>query len=189
MKWSMLLAPAALVCSGMVVQAQDWADVTIKFVLDGAAPAGVAVNAGADAFFAQQQIPAERLVVDSASKGIANMVFMIDAKQTKLAKDQINPYMRDVPETKPVLANVTCRFTPLILPTHPPSYPNKDTTTAMATASIPTLHHTKQHLQTHPPLTHPSPLALFPTPANQLPRPPPPPPPTTPPPPPPPHTH
>ena len=116
MKWSMLIAPAALVCSGMVAQAQDWADVTIKFVLDGASPAGAADNAGADAFCAKQQIPAERLVVDSASKGIANMVFMIDAKQTKLAKDQIHPSMRDVPETKPVLDNVNCRFIPHILP-------------------------------------------------------------------------
>jgi len=116
MKWSMIVAPVALVCSSMVAQAQDWADVTIKFVLDGAAPAGTPVNAGADAFCAKQQIPAERLVVDAGSKGIANMVFMIDGKQTKLSAEQIHPSMREVPAAKPVLDNVNCRFVPHILP-------------------------------------------------------------------------
>ncbi|MFM7928939.1 MAG: hypothetical protein ACKO9Q_14610, partial [Pirellula sp.] len=116
MKYSLPVALLATIASGSFVQAQEWADVTIKFVLDGASPAGAAINAQADAFCAKQQIPTERLVVDGSSKGIANMVFMIDGKQTKLAGDQIHPSLKEVPATKPVLDNVNCRFIPHILP-------------------------------------------------------------------------
>jgi len=116
MKYSLPVALLAAIASPALANAQEWADVTIKFVLDGASPAGVAVNANADAFCAKQQIPTERLVVDAGSKGIANMVFMIDGKQTKLSTDQVHPSLKDVPSTKPVLDNVNCRFIPHILP-------------------------------------------------------------------------
>jgi plastocyanin len=96
MKWTTLVACSAIVASSSFVRAQEWADVTVKFVLDGAVPALPAVNAQADAFCAKQGIPNERLVVDKDSKGIANMVFMIDSKQTKLA-------------------NVNCQFIPHII--------------------------------------------------------------------------
>ena len=116
MKYSLPVALLAAIASPALTNAQEWADVTIKFVLDGASPAGAAVNANADAFCAKQQIPTERLVVDAGSKGIANMVFMIDGKQTKLSTDQVHPSLKDVPSTKPVLDNVNCRFIPHILP-------------------------------------------------------------------------
>jgi plastocyanin len=108
---------AALVASPFVfvpslASAQDWADVTIKFVLDGAAPTLPDLNGSADAFCAKQQIPNERLLVNKDNKGIANMVFMIDAKITKLSSEQIHPSLREVPDTKPVLDNVNCRFVP-----------------------------------------------------------------------------
>ena len=115
MKWTTLVACSAIVASSSVARAQDWADVTVKFVLDGAIPALPAVNAQADAFCAKQAIPNERLVVDKDSKGIANMVFMIDSKQTKLANDKIHPDLRDVPAAKPVLDNVNCQFIPHIV--------------------------------------------------------------------------
>lgn len=116
MKYSLPVALLACFASAPLAIAQEWADVTIKFVLDGAIPAGAAVNANADAFCAKQQIPSERLVVDASTKAIANMVFMIDGKQTKLSGDQIHPTLKEVPSTKPVLDNVNCRFTPHILP-------------------------------------------------------------------------
>jgi plastocyanin len=116
MKWTTLIAAAAIVSFAASSQAQEWADVTIKFVLDGDVPKLAEINANADAFCAKQQIPNERLIVDAKTKGIANMVFMIDAKQTKLAADQIHPSMKNVPETKPVLDNVKCQFVPHILP-------------------------------------------------------------------------
>lgn len=115
MKWTTLVACSAIVASSSLARAQDWADVTVKFVLDGAVPALPAVNAQADAFCAKQTIPNERLVVDKDSKGIANMVFMIDSKQTKLANDKIHPDLRDVPAAKPVLDNVNCQFIPHII--------------------------------------------------------------------------
>jgi plastocyanin len=105
---------AALVASffSSLASAQEWADVTIKFVLDGAAPSLPDLNGGADPFCAKQKIPNERLLVNKDNQGIANMVFMIDAKITKLSSEQIHPTLREVPDTKPVLDNVKCQFIP-----------------------------------------------------------------------------
>ena len=116
MKRSFLIAPLAILLSSAVSYSQEWADVTIKFVLDGTAPAGSDADSKADAFCAKQKIPSERLVVDKDSKGIANMVFMVDSKLTKLATEKIHPSLKDAPDTKPVLDNVNCRFIPHILP-------------------------------------------------------------------------
>ena len=116
MKKSLPVALLATISSATLACGQEWADVTIKFVLDGAAPTGAAVDAKADAFCAKQEIPSERLVVDGSSKGIANMVFMIDGRQTKLTGDQIHPSLKEVPSAKVVLDNVNCRFIPHILP-------------------------------------------------------------------------
>ena len=52
MKYSLPVALLACFASAPLAIAQEWADVTIKFVLDGASPAGAAVNANADAFCA-----------------------------------------------------------------------------------------------------------------------------------------
>jgi plastocyanin len=112
MKHSFLAATLAASLLVSTSSAQDWADVTIKFVLDGAPPALPELNTSADAFCAKQKIASERLLVNKDNKGIANMVFMVDAKITKLASDQIHPSLRDVPATKPVLDNVNCQFVP-----------------------------------------------------------------------------
>jgi plastocyanin len=95
-----------------VTTAQEWADITIQFVLDGPAPTLTAPNTAADAFCAKQSVPNERLVINASNQGIANMVFMVDAKITKLTSDQIHPSLREVPATKPVLDNVNCQFVP-----------------------------------------------------------------------------
>jgi plastocyanin len=101
-----------MACCATATQAQEWADVTIKFVLDGVAPTLTAPNTSADAFCAKQSIPNERIIVDQGGKGIANMVFMIDAKQTKLATDKIHPSLREVPSEHVVLDNLNCIFVP-----------------------------------------------------------------------------
>ncbi len=101
---SFVLAPMA--------HAQEWADLTVQFVLDGDVPELKEPVTSADAFCAKQKIPSERLVVNKDNKGIANMVFMIDAKLTKLPAEKIHPSMRDVPAAHPVLDNVNCMFVP-----------------------------------------------------------------------------
>lgn len=116
MKWTTLVATLAIASANTMAHAQDWADVTIKFVLDGDIPKLAPINASADAFCAKQEIPNERLVVDAQSKAIANMVFMVDAKLSKLPADKIHPSLKDVPDVKPVLDNVKCKFIPHILP-------------------------------------------------------------------------
>ncbi len=112
MKWQSIAALAVLFGFANSAPAQDWADVTLQFVLDGDVPELAALNTSADAFCAKQAVPNERMVVDKDTKGIANMVFMIDAKQTKLSKDQIHPSMADVPSELPLLDNVNCQFVP-----------------------------------------------------------------------------
>jgi plastocyanin len=116
MKWTTLVAFLTTAFVPAMAQAQDWADVTIKFVLDGDIPKLAPLNAAADPVCAAQSIPNERLVVDEKSKAIANVVFMVDAKQTKLPADKIHPSLKDVPDVKPVLDNVKCQFVPHILP-------------------------------------------------------------------------
>lgn len=112
MKMRSLLAFLAVLVTTNGSFAQDWADLTIKFTLDGDIPTLTEPNTSADAFCAKQKIANERLVVNKDNKGIANMVFMIDAKLTKLPKEKIHPSLQEVPATKPVLDNVNCQFVP-----------------------------------------------------------------------------
>ena len=96
-------------------QAQKWADLTLTVILDGDIPKQKNVDVKADAFCMENPIKAEDLIVDPATKGVANFAFMIDVKKTKLTPAQIHPDLQKASETKPVLDNVKCVFVPHVM--------------------------------------------------------------------------
>lgn len=101
--------------SAQTAHAQKWADLTMTVVLDGEVPAPKKLDMKADPKCGTDPSFSEELVVDPKTKAIANIVFMIDTKKTKLEPAQIHPDLRDVPAAKPVLDNVKCLFVPHIL--------------------------------------------------------------------------
>ena len=85
------------------VHAQKWADLTVTVLLDGEVPKpkGIVVNAIANCGL--NKIISEDLVVDPATQAIANIVFMIDSKKTKLETKQLHPDLQKVPSNRPTL--------------------------------------------------------------------------------------
>lgn len=106
---------ALSLCLSNSASAQKWADLTMTVVLDGDVPKPKEVNVNADPFCMQNKIMSEELVVDPTSKGIANIVFMIDSRKTKLESNQLHPDLQKVPQDKPVMDNVKCAFVPHIV--------------------------------------------------------------------------
>ncbi len=100
------------VCSS-VVHAQKWADLTMTVVLDGDVPVPKRINAFPGGV--PPRVLSEDLVVDSSTKGIANVVFRIDSKRTKLAANQWHPDLQMVPTAKPTLKMVNFAFVPHVL--------------------------------------------------------------------------
>jgi len=119
MKKTVCLFAASMVAFGFGfannAHAQKWADLTMTVVLDGAVPTPKVVTVNADAICMQNKILSEDLVVDPTTKGIANLVFMIDSKKTKLETKQLHPDLQKVPEDKPIVDNIKCAFVPHVL--------------------------------------------------------------------------
>ncbi len=119
MKKSVSVFAASLVAIGFgcsnAAHAQKWADLTVTVLLDGEVPKPKEVTVNADAICLQNKIMSEDLVVDPATKGIANLVFMVDSKKTKLAADQLHPDLQKVPADKPVMDNLKCAFVPHVM--------------------------------------------------------------------------
>jgi plastocyanin len=97
------------------VHAQKWADLTMTVLLDGQAPEPKVLEMKADPKCGTDKQYSDDLVVDPKTKAIANIVFMIDTKKTKLEPSQIHPDLKNVPSTKPILDNVKCKFSPHLL--------------------------------------------------------------------------
>jgi len=118
MKKSIVSIVASIVAIGFgfssTVHAQKWADLTMTAVLDGEIPKPKEVKATA-ADCMQFKTMSEDLVVDPATKGIANLVFMIDSKKTKLEEKQLHPDVQKLPTEKPVLDNMNCSFVPHVM--------------------------------------------------------------------------
>ena len=119
MKKTACLFAASLVAVGFgfsnAAHAQKWADLTMTVVLDGDVPAPKEVKVNADAVCMQNKVMSEDLVVDPKTKGIANLVFMIDSKKTKLDTKQLHPDLQKVPDAKPELDNMKCAFVPHVM--------------------------------------------------------------------------
>ncbi len=98
-------------CVSGETQAQKWADLTMTVRLDGEAPMPRAFAAAAG-FCGLANVMEEFLVVDPATKGIANIVFMIDSKKAKLERHQFHPDLQLLPEAKPEIDNIDCAFVP-----------------------------------------------------------------------------
>ena len=118
MKKTVFLIAATAIASNFgfsnAAYAQKWADLTMTVLLDGDVPElkPVTIN-NADCM--QFKIISEDLVVDPATKAIANIVFMIDSKKTKLETKQLHPDMQMVPEAKPEMDNKKCAFVPHVM--------------------------------------------------------------------------
>jgi len=97
------------------LHAQKWADLTMTVLLDGDAPNPKEIKINADQFCMQNKVMSEDLVVDPATKAIANIVFMIDSKKTKLTTEELHPDLRKIPTDMPEMDNVKCVFVPHII--------------------------------------------------------------------------
>lgn len=99
------------------VQAQQWADLKMKIVLEGEIPKEIYTDADAKdkCGAGKPGVPSEKLVVNPTNKGIANVAFYVDTRKTKLAATNIHPSLSAVPEAKPVLDNVKCQFFPHVM--------------------------------------------------------------------------
>ena len=95
--------------------AQKWADLTMTVVLDGDVPERKELNMSADKLCGTEKSYADDLIVDPKTKAISNIVFLIDTKKTKLEKSQLHPDLQALPEGKPVLDNVKCKFEPHVM--------------------------------------------------------------------------
>lgn len=95
--------------------AQKWADLTMTVVLDGAVPERKAIEMKADPKCNNKNPLADDLIIDPKTKAIANIVFTIDTKKTKLENSQLHPDLQKIPEGKPVLDNVMCKFEPHVM--------------------------------------------------------------------------
>ncbi len=119
MKKSVSVFAASIVACGFgftnAAHAQKWADLTVTVLLDGDIPKPREVTVNADEICMQNKIVAEDLVVDPTTKGIANLVFMVDSKKTKLEAKQLHPDLQTVPTSKPVMDNLKCAFVPHVM--------------------------------------------------------------------------
>lgn len=92
------------------VQAADWGDLTLQFVLDGKAPAAKPLTVNKD----QQVCGKEKLVEESltvgADGGIANVFVYL--RPATGAKVSIHPDLQKLAGTEVVLDNKGCRFEP-----------------------------------------------------------------------------
>lgn len=111
---SLALAVPFLMASSACAQ---WADLEFNVVLDGKAPKRelLDVNSKDKCDADPKGILLEDLVVNPENNGIANVVFTIETRRTKLKKDQIHPDLQAVPTEKVVLDNLKCQFVPHIL--------------------------------------------------------------------------
>ena len=113
----LVIATFGLTTIGLVKNshAQKWADLTLTVILDGNPPAQKPLDMSKDPLCGDQKTYSDELIIDPKTKAIANIVFTIDTKKTKLEKGQLHPDLQNVPTTKPVLDNVKCRFEPHVL--------------------------------------------------------------------------
>lgn len=113
-KGSLALAAPMLLAGSANAQ---WADLEFTVVLEGKAPERKLFDANAkDKCDADAKgILLEDLVVNPENKGIANVVFTIETRKTKLKDSQIHPDLLAVPTERIVLDNVKCQFVPHVL--------------------------------------------------------------------------
>jgi hypothetical protein len=106
------LALLALVCLAGVGSAQEWADLTGKFVYDGEAPTPKPIVVDADvAEFGKLGLVDESLVVDKKTKGIANIVVYVRTKDVAIHPDLAKNVKKEIK-----FDNKDGRFVPRVLP-------------------------------------------------------------------------
>jgi plastocyanin len=109
-----LLAVGSVALTSQNSFAQKWADLKMTIVLTGEAPKMESQKV-TDPGCGQPTVLAETLVVNPTNKGIANVLFTLDARKKKLKASDIHPDLSKLPATKPVLDNVKCVFVPHVL--------------------------------------------------------------------------
>ena len=91
---------------------QKWADLTMTVLLDGEAPKAKEVEIRGEPGCMQNTVMFEDLVVDPSTKAIANIVFMVDSKKTKLETEQLHPDLQKIPDAKAEIRILNCTFVP-----------------------------------------------------------------------------
>ena len=113
-KGSLALAAPLLLAGSASAQ---WADLELTVVYGGKAPAPkyLDVNSKDKCNADPKGLIVDKLLVNPENNGIANIVFTIETRQTKLKENQIHPDLRAAPSEAVVLDNVKCQFVPHVL--------------------------------------------------------------------------
>jgi len=110
---SLLLAIAALMTfstSGTAVAADQWADLTGRFVLDGPVPTPAKLVVSKDTEVCGKHPLVDESLVVGPDGGIANVIVYVRSAKVKVHPDLAKP------EGEVVLDNKNCRFEPHVLP-------------------------------------------------------------------------
>lgn len=93
------------------VASDKWASLSGRFTFDGAAPAlrGIIPDKNPEVCGKDAPIPDERLVVDPATRGVANIVVYVTTKANKLA---IHPSYEALANAEVLVDNKNCYFRP-----------------------------------------------------------------------------
>lgn len=130
MQRSLLLSVALVALLANAALAQGWGSLKGRIVYDGAPPKQGTITPTKDQqFCGKHQIPDETLVVNSANKGVKNVIVSLYLSRSDKAPTPHADYAKTA--TEPArLDNVNCRFEPHILPVRtgqPVVLGNKDT--------------------------------------------------------------
>ncbi|XZE21265.1 hypothetical protein SH449x_001164 [Pirellulaceae bacterium SH449] len=109
-----LMAVGTVACLAENTFAQKWADLKMTIVLTGKAPSADDLKV-TDPGCGVQTVKSETMVVNPANGGLANVVFTLDTRKTKLKESDIHPDLLALPADKPVLDNVKCVFVPHVM--------------------------------------------------------------------------
>ncbi len=138
---------ASLVLSCVVgstesTQAQQWANLEVTFIYDGAkVPERKALDMSKDPACTKAGVD-ELLVVNPENKGIQNVALWVDNKKTKLDPASIHPDLKEVPQNKVLLDNLNCIFAPHFIVVRAGAtieVKNSDTTGTMQTLAFSTM--------------------------------------------------
>lgn len=115
----MMVGVCVLGMSGLTaspVPAAEWGDLTVTFVLDGAAPAPKPANVNKDVdFCGKHNLVDEAVVVNPENKGIANVVAWLYVERGG-KKPPVHESYADAAKKEVHFDNKNCRFEPHILP-------------------------------------------------------------------------
>jgi hypothetical protein len=116
--FAQILTLMVVACSFTFARAADWGDLTLQLTLDGTAPAAKKLDVNKDVPVCTMngaKVHVDNsLLVDSTSKGIANVLVMLTVKPGG-AKPSVHPKYDETAKAEVLLDNKVCEFVPRLV--------------------------------------------------------------------------